>query len=82
MYPYIVCFCGRSLGDLYDVFKAMRLAKYAEAYAEIDLDIDPMILAITETIQVDISDIYDQLNIHMDCCKVRLCTQVEFSSIY
>lgn len=82
MYPFIVCFCGRSLGDLYDAFKIMRLQKYSEAYAEAEIDVDPAILAITEPIQVDLSDVYKQLNIHTDCCKVKLATQVEFKSVY
>lgn len=82
MYPYIVCFCGRSLGDLHDIFKAMKNAKYAEVYGNLDYEIDPSVLAITESIQIDLSDIFEMLNLHMDCCKTRINTQVEFKDLY
>lgn len=81
MYPYIVCLCGRSIGDIYDLFKVMKLEKYNETYIDGALDIDPSLLAISEQIQVDLSDIYEALNIHLDCCRVRLMSQVEFKDM-
>jgi len=83
MYPYIVCFCGCSLGDIYDAFKAMRSAKYRKALNDPDFDkIDPAMLAITENVNVDLSDVFEQLCITQDCCMVRLTTQVEFKELY
>ena len=78
MYPYIVCFCGRSLGDLYDIFKLLREIKYQK----LDSEVDPMLYAITESVQIDLVDVFEQLNIHMDCCRTRMNTQVEFKDIY
>ncbi len=78
MYPFVLCFCGRSLADIYDLFVALRREKYAAAYA----DIDPYYLPISATVRVDLVDVFEQLNIHMDCCRTRLLTQVEFKNIY
>lgn len=80
MYPFIVCFCGRSLGDLYDVFRLMRKAKYSQAFE--DEDIDPDMIPLTETIQVDLVDVFEQLNLQLDCCQIHIQSQVEFKNIY
>lgn len=83
MYPHIICFCGRSLGDIYDLFKMLRAERYVAAYKRADAGaIDPAMLAITESIHVDISDILDMLHLHTDCCRMRMQTQVEINSIY
>ena len=82
MYPYIVCTCGYPLGDIYTIFDIMRRAKYIQAYGEFYNEIDPSILAITESIQVTLEDVFDQLNIDLICCRTRLLTQVTFDSIY
>jgi DNA-directed RNA polymerase subunit N (RpoN/RPB10) len=86
MYPFICCYsCGRSIGDLCDAFKALRLLEYQKAFNDPDIaDIDPVLLAITEDITVDLSPIFDQLGIPETaiCCRTRLCTQVEFKELY
>ena len=83
MYPYIVCYCGRSLGDIYDLFKALCHEKYVLAHDDgVDMDIDPSMLAIAESVNVDISDVFDQLHMHVDCCRARLMSQVEFKEYY
>lgn len=82
MYPFVVCFCGRALGDIYDVFKIMRRAKYSAAYGDLEDDFDPSLIALNEAIQVDLTDVFDSLGIHMDCCRIRLNTQVEFKELY
>jgi len=82
MYPFILCFCGRSIGDLYDAFSLMRIAKYSAAMADLNDDIDPLLLPLTELVQIDLVDIFEQLNIHMDCCRNHIQTQVEFKTLY
>jgi len=82
MYAYIVCFCGRSLGDLFDLFREMRAIKYADAYSNLDFDIDPNLLAITESVQVKLDDVLDDLCLNLDCCRTHMLTQVEFAEIY
>jgi len=81
MYPYIVCFCGRSIGDNYDLFKMMRHDVIAEAYETGDLDIDPSLLAISEQIDVDLDEVFNALGYSMDCCRVRLMSTVEFKEM-
>ena len=80
MYPYIVCYCGRSIGDLYDLFKELRAAKFADSFGE--FDIDPSMIPITEELQVDLDDIFKSLHIHVPCCRTRLMSQIEFKELY
>lgn len=82
MYPFIVCFCGRALGDLYDAFKAMRQARYLETYGELEDVIDPRILAVTEDLHMVLGDVLDMLGLHQVCCRTHMLTQVEFKEIY
>lgn len=84
MYPWIVCFnCGKAIGDLYDAFKAMKLAKYKEVLGEDDFEsIDPALFAITEDIQIELTDIFDQLGLELMCCRAHIHTQVEFTELY
>lgn len=81
MFPYIVCYCGRSLGDIYPVFKEMRKQRYQE-YLKKDSDIEIVKLMTSTKIDVKLGDILDALNINCECCRVRLLTQVEYSEYY
>lgn len=78
MYCYILCFCGRSIGDLYDLFCAMRAAVY-EANKQ---TVNPAKAPITDQVAVDISTVLDDLGLHMQCCRVRISTQVEMKEVY
>ena len=80
MYPYIVCYCGRSIGDLYDLFMKLRADKYAEEFG--DAVFDPSAIALSEVLQSDIGDIFDTLHLENDCCRARIMTQVEFKELY
>jgi DNA-directed RNA polymerase subunit N (RpoN/RPB10) len=82
MYPLVLCYCGRSLADIYDLFLIMRAARIAETYAMLDEDIDPEIFPIAESMQPSLTDIFEQLNIHLICCRNHLQTQVEFKTVY
>lgn len=81
MYPYIVCFCGRSLGDIYDLFKALRLLEYKKYFASNEF-IDPTMVQYSEDIKIECKEIFKILGVELTCCKTRLMTQVEFKSIY
>lgn len=78
MYPYIVCFCGRSLGDLYDAFKHLRHKKYLEKLG----GITPDMVSVTEIEDVNLKDELDSLGILMPCCRSRMISQVEFKTVY
>ena len=80
MYPYILCVCGRSLGEHYDLFKEKRRAIYVEAFG--DHVFDPTMLAIIDKLGVDFSSVFEDLHLTTECCKVKMMTQVEFKDIY
>jgi DNA-directed RNA polymerase subunit N (RpoN/RPB10) len=80
MYPYIVCYCGRALGHLYDVFNTIRRERLAEEFGEEALD--PTMIAIIQDVQIELGDVLDQLHLHNECCRVRMITQVEFKEVY
>lgn len=80
MYPYIVCYCGRSIGDLFDVFKAMRNELYMTTFGHTVFD--PSMLAIMPDLQVELGEVLDNLHLHLDCCRARMLTQVEFKELY
>lgn len=80
MYPYIRCYCGRPLGEIYELFKAMRLRAIMAAKGEEDTAPDR--LSVAEVPQVSLNDIFQALHIDMDCCRARLMTQAEFCEYY
>lgn len=82
MYPYIRCFCGRSLGDIYEAFEAMKAARYAEIYGDDAGQPNPFMFQIADSVQVEIGDILSALNVHLDCCRARLLTQVQYTDVY
>lgn len=82
MYPYIICFCGREIGHIFDAFNAMRQEKHKKAFADLGYNIDPRLLAITFDFKVDLSDIFDALGLHVECCRTRISTQAQFSEFY
>ena len=83
MYPYITCYCGRSLGDLYDLFKEMRLKKYINFMKEHpELNIDPYMIPYCDDISIPLRDVFEALNINLQCCRARMLTQVEYKELY
>jgi DNA-directed RNA polymerase subunit N (RpoN/RPB10) len=80
MYPYILCYCGKSLGHLFDLFNAMKRERYIEEFGEESFD--PTMIAVITRLQVELGDILDSLHLHKDCCRVRMLTQVEFKEVY
>jgi DNA-directed RNA polymerase subunit N (RpoN/RPB10) len=86
MYPYIVCRCGRSLGDIYDLFCYLRQERYLEEldkiFATNKLVIDPAFLPFTDFAQIKLDDIFDDLCLDMLCCRAIINTQVEFKAVY
>jgi DNA-directed RNA polymerase subunit N (RpoN/RPB10) len=82
MYPYVVCFCGRSIGDLYDIYKAIRIERIKEAYAESGLDIDPGMWFISDIANVEMGDVLDSLNLYTGCCRSHMIAQTEFKEYY
>jgi len=80
MYPYIVCYCGRSLGDLYDLFKELRAAEFRKKFGK--LEIDPGMIATAEDLQVELDGVFKMLHLNLQCCRVRMMSQIEFKELY
>jgi DNA-directed RNA polymerase subunit N (RpoN/RPB10) len=81
MYPYILCVCGRSSGDLYDAYKAMREELHQQAFEDYG-DIDPMFVPVCDDIEVKTGPILDALGLELVCCRTHMMTQVEFKDLY
>ncbi len=82
MYPFILCFCGRSLGDLYDLFCAMRAQRYEEAYKEMGTVIDPLFIPFSDSFNITLADIFEALHINQVCCRMHIHTQIEYKHVY
>lgn len=81
MYPFIICTCGRSLGDLYDIFAALRNEKYetiGDGNPSQPLDIS--ILSFNNG--KELMEIWDILHINLECCKTKLTYQQKMSNYY
>lgn len=82
MFPYIVCWCGRSIGDLFPLFNAMKQEKYEEYCKKNGIVIEPKRVTVSSDVHVDVGDILDALHLHTDCCRSRMITQIEFKEYY
>lgn len=82
MYPYVRCYCGRSIGDLYDIYTSIKLARYQEVYEKSDYVYDPKTMALNTRIQVEMGDVLDALGLKMECCRARMITQIEFKDFW
>lgn len=80
MYPYIVCYCGRALGHLFDVFNTIRRDRLAQEFG--DEALDPVMIAIIKDTHIELGDVLDQLHLTNNCCRARMITQVEFKEVY
>ncbi len=83
MIPFIVCSCGRSLGDLYDAFAALRMAKYELVFGADAQYVDPVVLAImSDSYEHNLLDEFAALGIELECCRLRIDKQVRFCDVY
>lgn len=80
MFPPIVCFCGRSIADICDLFKALKAEKLASIGGRDN--ILPEMLAFTEEANVEMGDILDALHLNLECCRSRLLGLVEYKNVY
>lgn len=82
MYPYIRCFCSRSLGDKYELFKVMRLERYRDYFERTGIRVSPNNIPLADNVRVEVGDILDQLGLTVTCCRTRMITQVEYEDEY
>lgn len=84
MYPYIVCFCNYPLGDIYDAYKMLLRIETLKTLNLVDdgMDIDPSMYMLIEDMPRILKNTFEMLNIHRDCCRVRLMTMTEYKTYY
>lgn len=82
MFPYVTCWCGRSLGDLFPLYTEMKRRKYEEYNKKHGVNIKPTRVPISSDVRVDVGDILDKLHVHTDCCRARLISQIEYKEYY
>lgn len=81
MYPYIVCFCGHPVGDVYPMYVLMKKKLYLQYCADNKIKIDPT-YAFMNTISLSTGHILDALCVKKDCCRKTLLGQTEFREYY
>lgn len=82
MLPLITCKCGRSIGDIYDLYKILCRQKIEKYLQDNKIDIKPELISISDEFSPEMRDIFEILSINLMCCKTSLMTNVEFSSLY
>jgi len=82
MYPYIRCFCGRSLGHLFRRYKKAREIAYRRTFEKEGIEISPDKLQVADSVRVEVGYLLNALHLYTDCCRARLLTQVEYTDVY
>lgn len=80
--PVIVCRCGRSLGDLFQAYRAIRVKKIAAAAGALPGDIPPTkIKSSIANLKIELGDELDKLGLPLDCCRTIFTTQALASEL-
>lgn len=79
MHTYIVCFCGRSLADIKELF--IKLCEKNNTKIRGDpkhkVEILPADIAAADFIEAEgVDKILDKLGVKHECCRARLMTQI------
>ncbi len=82
MYDYILCYCGRDIGSLCDIFRIMRDQVRARVLEDIEDSVDPAMMGVSEAVQMSLEEVFEQLNLTLPCCLARINTQIVFKSLY
>lgn len=80
--PVILCRCGRSLGDIYPAYKALRLKKIANFCNKNANEIPATkIKSSVSEFKIDMIDELHSLGITLQCCITVLTTQTTASEL-
>jgi DNA-directed RNA polymerase subunit N (RpoN/RPB10) len=83
MYPYILCFCGKSIGDLYPAYKAVVEKRKKIALRRLEeQDSLPNNRPEQTVDNFAVGDVLTGLGLAKDCCRARMMSQVEFKTLY
>lgn len=78
MYNYIRCpNCNNSIGEIYELFLAMKNFKFNE---EVKENTDPNRIMLNSDINIELIDIFEILNVKKICCRTKLISICEYDS--
>jgi DNA-directed RNA polymerase subunit N (RpoN/RPB10) len=72
--------CGYPIGRVAVLFRQIRAKRVAELLK--GRMVIPTQTMIDAQLQIDMSDIFELLGIHLDCCRVHLGTAMDFRDYY
>lgn len=83
MYPQIRCpTCNNCVGELIEIYNILKNDKYEKELKKIyKNNYNPNQIEIDSIIDVDMSDIFEFLNIKRYCCKRIFVTNTTFDSL-
>ena len=79
MFPYIVCTCGRSIGDIYDLYLALVFDLINKEKNLVKNTLNYQMFT-----HENANRIFNILNIPPEsmCCRTHIMTQVQFKDVY
>ncbi len=78
MYTLIICSCGRPLADIRDLFEAMCRDMFVEKMGKDFIGEQVSYVLNNNLDNLSVGDIFTTLNLHVDCCRKSMLTNVEF----
>lgn len=80
MYPFIICSCGRAIGELYELFVQIKLNELKNVTET--TDINASTLYVNEEAYIDMSKVWQYIGISLECCKSKISFQQKMSDYY
>ena len=83
MFPYILCTCGRDIGSLKEIIRAVCDEIISEEKSKsANPEMMSSFIPFADTIHPNLGPVYDACHLNLDCCRKSVMTCVEFHKIY
>lgn len=77
MHVYIVCFCGRSIADIKELFIKLSENNNRNVASKKKIELLPSSMTAADFINSEAAaPILDKLGVHQQCCRTRILTQI------
>jgi DNA-directed RNA polymerase subunit N (RpoN/RPB10) len=76
MEPVLCYSCGKPVSNIYDVFMIMK-----KHHLENKSDVQDNKLYVDPKQNKNLLEIFEQLNIHKYCCRIRFTSVIEFDTL-
>jgi len=80
MYSYIVCFCGRPIGQLYRAFVILRAMANEQLYSSGGAHLHPEFIG-PANFEASVGEILNSLGLHHQCCRGKMMSFVEIQHV-